>query len=784
MQSTSDTRVRILVSGIVQGVGFRPYVHNLASKHALGGFVRNNSGVVEIEVQGDSKTIDSFMRQLTEQTPPLASIKQLSTESVMLRSDAHEMFRIIQSEQSPTDGPGFVPPDTATCLHCLTELFDPGDRRFRYPFINCTNCGPRFTIMSGLPYDRATTTMSVFKMCGACQAEFDEPSNRRFHAQPNACATCGPTLQFLDSRTNRGLVDNAGALGLAERQLAQGKIIALKGLGGFQLVCDASNQTAISELRSRKRRKAKPFALMMADLEMVKKYCSYSNEEAEELGGSIRPIVLLERLPTCQLPPEIATGINKLGVMLPYTPLHHLLLSDFGKPLIVTSGNVSEEPIAKENEEALARLKKIADGFLLHDRKIRARYDDSVVQFASKERVVIRRARGIAPVPINLPFRSTLSVLGCGAHLKNTFCLIQDDQAFVSQHIGDLENMESQGHFQETFDIYTKLFGVEPELIAHDCHPDYLSTQYAEHLSGQGNLPRFAVQHHHAHIVSCMVENGLIDPTIGIAFDGLGYGLDGTLWGGEFFLATLKDFRRLAHFKPIPLPGGSAGVRRPWSMALSYILYGGANGNETLTRFIDLLCDRYGRKAVSLISNQIETKLNAPLISSCGRLFDAMSALLGVCFEADYEGQAAMQLEAMANSAPIPMADRQCSYPYEIAGAEAPFFIDCRKILQAGYADFVSGVSPSEVAMKFHISLAELVLSVCERIRALTKCSNVCLGGGVFQNTLLLRLVERSLLDSGFKVFFPRKLPANDGGLSMGQAVIALAQASAITEVS
>lgn len=784
MQSASDTRVRILVSGIVQGVGFRPYVHNLASRHALGGFVRNNSGVVEIEVQGDKRTIDSFVRQLKEQAPPLASIKQLSTEFVRLRSDSHDKFTIIQSEQIPTGGLGFVPPDTATCLHCLAELFDPNDRRFRYPFINCTNCGPRFTIMSGLPYDRATTTMSVFKMCDACQAEFDEPSDRRFHAQPNACAACGPTLQFLKTKSIEALIDNAEALDSAEREIEQGKIIALKGLGGFQLVCDALNQEAISELRRRKRRKAKPFALMMADLEMVRKYCSCSEEEAAELSGSTRPIVLLKKLSTCRLPNEIAPDTNNLGVMLPYTPLHHLLLCDFGRPLIVTSGNLSEEPIARENEEALERLKEIADSFLLHDRKIRARYDDSVVQFAGKERLVIRRARGIAPLPINLPFASSLRVLGCGAHLKNTFCLIQDDQAFVSQHIGDLENMESQVHFQETFDVYTKLFGVEPELIAHDCHPDYLSTQFGEKLSYERNLPRFAVQHHHAHIVSCMVENDLTEPTIGIAFDGLGYGLDGTLWGGEFLLSTFKEFRRLAHFRPIPLPGGSAGVRRPWSMALSYILSDGANGDELFASFIDGVCNRYGKTAVNLVSKQIETRLNTPLISSCGRLFDAMSALLGVCFEADYEGQAAMQLEALASSVPIQMVDPRFSYAYEITGAEAPFSIDCWKILEAGYTDFAFGTPVAEVAMKFHLSLANLVCSVCESIRRLTACSNVCLGGGVFQNTLLLRLVERRLLESGFKVFLPRKLPANDGGLSLGQAVIALARASAIKEVN
>lgn len=780
MQSTSDTRVRILVSGIVQGVGFRPYVHTLASRHSLSGFVRNNSGIVEIEVEGRGFAVDSFMQQLKEQAPPLASIRQIFSEVLKSKNEPLGKFSILESERNPAAGEGLVPSDTATCADCLVELFDPSNRRFRYPFINCTNCGPRFTIMSHLPYDRSATTMAAFAMCRLCQEEFDEPADRRFHAQPNACAKCGPSLTYLPARHGALSLEGARALAGAVEQLKQGLIIALKGLGGFQLVCDAANDAAIGQLRRRKRRNAKPFALMMTDLDMVKLHCSCSQEESKELSGPLRPIVLLERLSMSRLSAEIAPGINRLGVMLPYTPLHHLLLFDFGLPLIVTSANLSEEPIAKENEEALDRLKGLADGFLLHNREIQSRYDDSVVQYAGKYRTIIRRARGIAPLPINLPFSSDTNALACGAHLKNTFCLIRHDQAFVSQHIGDLGSIETHKHFQETFDVYKQLFKIEPELVAHDYHPDYFSTDFAEQLAGDRGLPRFPVQHHHAHIVSCMVENGLTEPVIGIAFDGLGYGLDETVWGGEFLFVTLKEMRRLGYFQPVPLPGGTAAIKRPWRMALSYILSDQEKGKAPFANFIDTLYDRYDKTAVELTFRQIATRLNSPLTSSCGRMFDAMSAMLGLCFEADYEGQAAMMLEALALSRPFETIDLYRAYDHEIIGGEPPFVIDTRRLLLDAYLDFTDGTTPADVAVKFHCSIASLVLSVCEKIRKLNGCSDVCLGGGVFQNTLLLRLVEQFLTKVGFRVFFPRQLPANDGGLSLGQAVIALARFDAI----
>jgi hydrogenase maturation protein HypF len=780
MQSTEERRVRILVSGVVQGVGFRPYVYSLASRCELAGYVRNNSGIVEIEVQGRNPSIDAFVEQLEEQAPALASIKQVSTRPIEVDPNSMGKFRILESEKSSSNKQGFVPPDTATCRDCLSELFDPNDRRYRYPFINCTACGPRFTIISSLPYDRPGTTMASFRMCDLCQQEYDDPANRRFHAQPNACASCGPFLSFVDLNEPQLTSHKESALVVAMNQLRRGRIIALKGLGGFQLICDATDGNTIQELRRRKSRGAKPFALMMADLDMVRNYCCCSKEEIQELTGSARPIVLLNRLPESELPMEIAPGINRLGVMLPYTPLHHLLLAGLKRPLIATSANLSEEPIAKDNEESFERLKDIADGFLIHNRGIHVRYDDSVVQYLGGTATVLRRARGLAPLPINLPIEVKQTALACGAHLKNTFCLIQKDQAFVSQHIGDLENIETHQHFEQTLESYKQLFDIEPEMVAHDCHPDYLSTAFAERLSRDHVLPRFAVQHHHAHIVSCMVEHGLTEPVIGVAFDGLGYGLDGTLWGGEFLLASFKECTRLAYFQPVPIPGGSHGIKSPWRMALSYLVTDSGIDRTLFAGFIDSLRDRFGETPVNLVCKQVERKVNSPLTSSCGRLFDAMSALLGVCYEADYEGQAAMELEALARSGTFGDIDSSRSYSFELTGDRKLCEINVSNVLSSAYADFLRGTSAHEIATNFHYTVARIVLSVCSRLRNLTGVATICLGGGVFQNLLLLRLVNQLLIEADFKVFFPQQLPANDGGLSLGQAVIALARAGAI----
>lgn len=782
MHSSNDTRMRILVSGVVQGVGFRPFVYNLASKHALAGYVRNNSGIVEIEVQGSTPLVSSFVKALEAQPPVLARIKKINTESIQAEANADGLFHILESQESSNSVEAFVPPDTATCANCLAELFNPQDRRYRYPFINCTECGPRFTIISSLPYDRPSTTMAAFEMCVSCRKEYDDPSNRRFHAQPNACRECGPHLSYIERDRSRSAPTEEAALSCALSQLSQGGIIALKGLGGFQLICDATNELAVRELRHRKKRGDKPFALMMTDLGMVRQYTRCSSDEAEELSNSARPIVLLERSEDCSLPDQIAPRIGRLGIMLPYTPLHYLLLTDFGKPLVATSANLSEEPIAKDNEEAFERLREIADGFLVHNRDIHSRYDDSVVQFVSAKKVILRRARGFAPLPITLPFKSSCPALACGGTLKNTFCLIQGNQAFVSQHIGDLENVETHQHFEETYRTYKELFKIEPRIVAHDCHPDYLSTAFAEEFCREHALPKVAVQHHHAHIVSCMTEHGVTEPVIGVAFDGLGYGLDGTLWGGEFLLVTLKESQRLAYFQNVPLPGAGQGIKQPWRMTLSYMLAGGSKDSAFGREFIEKLYKRYGDEQVNLVMRQIATQFNSPLISSCGRLFDAMSALIGVCFAADYEGQAAMELEALTRSISFDEIKTGRSYACKSADVGPPFEIQVRDILHAAYQDLIGDTPASVVAARFHASLARLVLLVCTKLRNMTGVKTICLGGGVFQNNLLLRLVEQFLQDHDFQVLFPQQLPANDGGLSLGQAVIALAQADAISK--
>jgi hydrogenase maturation protein HypF len=729
-------------------------------------------------VQGAQSSLASFLKHLEDDAPPLAEVKQIATQSLALLRDEFERFSIVESISGASPEPQFVPPDAATCNQCLSELFDQTNRRYRYPFINCTNCGPRFTIISSLPYDRASTTMNPFTMCESCQSEYDNPSDRRFHAQPNACWDCGPHLTYLTDRKSKTLDEDALAFSLA--QILQGKIIAVKGLGGFQLICDATNKLAIERLRLRKRRNAKPFALMMTNLAMVENYCRVSAEEVEELKSVRRPVVLLEKLPGCNLPDNIAPGINCWGVMLPYTPLHHLLLSDYGKPLIATSGNLSEEPIAMDNEEALERLSGIADGFLLHDRAIYSRYDDSVVRLIDKKFTVLRRARGMAPRPILLPFKSKLNVVATGGHLKNTFCLVRDDQAFVSQHIGDLENLETHNHFEQTFNTYKELFAFEPEIVAHDAHPDYLSTTLAKRLAQEHKIPAFGIQHHHAHIVSCMVEHGISQPVIGVALDGHGYGQDATLWGGEVLLTSFKDYQRLAHLALVPLPGGIQAIRQPWRMALSYIFAETCAREDLFGPYVQGLYMRYGRSAVETVRGLMQTRVNAPLTSSCGRLFDAMSALLNVCDQNDYEGQAAIELESLANAAQYVPCGDSVIYPCGILDDRMPMTIKTRDILLAAYQDYRGGRAREIVAARFHHAVARMILSVCEKASCTTGIKTICLGGGVFQNALLLRLVESLLNAGGFRVFFPQQLPANDGGISLGQAVVSLAQADAI----
>jgi len=775
----TSSRVQVIISGIVQGVGFRPFVRNLAVRSNLTGFVRNADGTVEIEVEGPDHVVAVFLEDLQREAPPLSAIESLRTRTIATRSDATGSFHIVHSSAGDPHSQRFISADAATCNDCLAELFDADDRRFRYPFINCTNCGPRFTIISTLPYDRQNTTMAPFQMCEECQGEYDDSSDRRYHAQPNACSNCGPALSFSECGQVRYYREEA--LAAAVEALQRSTIIAVKGLGGFHLICDATDAVAVNKLRQRKGRGQKPFAVMMQNKEMAARYCRCSDLEMQELNSVARPIVLLDKLDPFALPDELSPNIRSLGVMLPYTPLHHLLLADFGRPIVATSANRSEEPIVIDNGEALEKLSDIADGFLLHDRQIKCRYDDSVVQVAAGHRNTIRRSRGFAPVAIRLPFASTKTVLACGAHLKNTVCFVRGNQAFLSQHIGDMENLETYQYFEELVQTYVKLFDLKPDLIAHDLHPDYSSTRLAQSLSSYYGAELQPVQHHFAHIVSCMAEHKVKETAIGVAFDGIGFGADGTLWGGEFLIAGLNNYQRAAHLETVPMPGGARAIMHPWRMALGYILGGSQSSIDLFSPLLSTMTERHGQVQIHAIQKQIERELNAPLTSSCGRLFDAMAMILGVCDSASYEAEAAMQLEAIAEQA-INDARASATYPYEFVNGDQATIIRVRSILAEAYRDRLAGVPVGVVGARFHHTIARLVCDTCIRLRESSGIQSVCLSGGVFQNKLLLRLCCEQLDAAQFQVFFPQRAPANDGGISLGQAVAALAIAEDLTE--
>jgi len=799
-------RLRVAVRGVVQGVGFRPYIYSLAVRQGLSGFVQNTSGSVDIEVEGAPEAASRFVELIREEAPPLAIIDQIYCDPIPTCGGASAAFSIRSSIEGERQWQA-VPADSATCDACLGELLSPEDRRYRYPFINCTNCGPRFTIIKALPYDRPATTMAAFKMCQDCQQEYEDPGNRRFHAQPNACPACGPSLAFWRAGEGKSAspapiaTDTGPALAQALFCLRGSEILAIKGLGGFHLACAARDQECVLRLRQRKGRYAKPLAVMMRDLNMVRRFCQVSAEEEALLVSAQRPIVLLRHSAHEALPDAVSPGTHLLGVMLPYTPLHHLLLGDFDAPLVMTSGNLSEEPIVIDNLEALRRLDAIADAFLVHNREIESRYDDSVVSNLWQVQTRIRRSRGFAPLPIRLPFRARLPVLACGAHLKNTFCLIKDDRAFVSQHIGDLENLETLEHFEQSLGRLTSLLQISPELVAHDLHPDYLSTELARKLARTGRLNCLGVQHHHAHIVSCMVEHHLDGPVIGVAFDGTGYGLDGSLWGGEFLVSRLDGFQRAAHFQAVPMPGGSQAIKQPWRMALGYILSRSGDMVEPFSGFLDTVSNEQGARALALIKQQISSGLNCPLTSSCGRLFDAVSAILEICPAAQYEGQAAVELEAAAygrsgkidgdrsgldghepenEQIPTGIAPYALGYPFQIQAIADRYLIEPFDLLRLACEELRSGLSKAEIAYRFHQTVARIILRTCEILRADTGIADVCLSGGVFQNHLLLSLALKLLRVAGFRVFYPRELPPNDGGLSLGQAVVALAQCGAL----
>ncbi|MDH4269475.1 MAG: carbamoyltransferase HypF [Dehalococcoidia bacterium] len=760
----------ISVRGIVQGVGFRPFVYGLAVKHSLKGWVYNTSEDVKIEVEGEAEAIKQFERELETNAPPLAHIQNIAVE--YHRPVGYRSFEIRQS-QAEEGKYQLISADVATCPACLAELLNPEDRRYRYPFTNCTNCGPRFTIIEGMPYDRPKTTMRYFQMCTQCQAEYGNPLDRRFHAQPNACPKCGPQVQLVDSQGN--LVNTSDPVAVASQLLKEGKIVAVKGLGGFLIACDATNSTAVKTLRQRKRRSSKPFAIMVATVADAKIHCYVLPEEEKLLTSPQSPIVLMIRREGSSVSREVAPDLWFLGIMLPYTPLHHILLGDTGRPLVMTSGNLSEEPIARDNDEALRRLSGIVDYFLIHNRDIYSRYDDSVAIVERGTGQLVRRARSYAPYPIRLPFK-TRQVLGCGAEEKNTFCLTKDNYAFLSQHIGDMENMETLEHFQSTLSLYKRLFHIEPEIIAHDLHPDYLATKYAREL-GESGMKLIPVQHHHAHIASCMADNGLESPVIGVAFDGTGMGADGNIWGGEFLVADYRSFRRAGHLEYLPLPGGAAAIKRPRRTAIGYILT--LLGENALSRDLPVMREADDMER-EIIKRQIARKINSPLSSSMGRLFDAVSALLGIRGEIDYEGQAAVELEMAAYSGVIAMnvSDKAIShaqehYPYRIVEDEGIRIVRLKDLLSAVIEDLRQGVSKGRISVKFHNTVAQMINETCQSIADETGIIQVALSGGVFQNRLLLKKSISLLESSGFQVFTHRQVPCNDGGISLGQAVIA-----------
>jgi hydrogenase maturation protein HypF len=744
---------------MVQGVGFRPYVFSLARRRALKGQVLNNTTGVLIDVEGEGCTIEEFVNEIRTHAPPLSIIESVE-RSDNLDLAHYRDFRIVESA---ADGERVTPisADVATCADCLRELLDPRDRRYRYPFINCTNCGPRFTIVEDIPYDRAQTTMRDFEMCAACRAEYENPHDRRFHAEPTACPQCGPRLSLTDAE-GRAVELEAGE-DITRRVrllLSEGKIVVIKGIGGFHLACDALSAEAVERLRHRKYREDKPFALMARSVAVVREFCFVSEAEAALLNSTRRPVVLLEKRDDARLPEAVAPRLRTLGFMLPYSPLHQLIFESLDRPLVLTSGNVSDEPICYEDEDAVRRLNRIADYFLFHDRRIHIRADDSVARVRAGREMVLRRSRGYAPAPVKVSFKFEREVLACGAELKNTFCLARDNYAFVSHHIGDLENLETLRSFRQGIEHYRRLFHLRPEVVAYDLHPEYLSTKYA--LALDENPTKLGVQHHHAHVASCMADNGIEGEVIGVAMDGLGFGTDGRMWGGEFFVADFLEAERVAHLEYIPMPGGAKAVREPWRMAAVYLHR--ALGDDFLNLKLPFV-QTLDRRVWTTLRGMAATGTNSPETSSMGRLFDAVASLLGLRNAVNYEGQAAIELETIA--------DRSCVQSYEFEFAAGGSMIKAEAVIRRAVEDLLEGVAPAEVSAKFHLGAVHLIATVARRVRETRRLNRVVLSGGVFQNMFLLDNVCRTLKADGFEVFTHGRVPTNDGGISFGQAAVA-----------
>lgn len=754
-----NERYEIKISGIVQGVGFRPFIYDLAKSLFLNGWVNNTGSDVIIDVEGNHQSLNIFINRIKNEAPPLSYIKNMEVQ--LKPFQGYSDFLIMESVKS-NEKTVYISPDVAICGECEKELLDSNNRRYLYPFINCTNCGPRFTIISGVPYDRVNTTMNKFQMCADCTGEYEDPKDRRHHAQPVSCYNCGPEAEVLDKNGKKIVTDDP--VGFAGKKLLEGCIVAVKGLGGYHLACNAANENSVRELRHRKIRDDKPFALMVRDFETALKYCFINKAEKKLLESEKRPIVLMKRKENSGLPYEIAPGNPFLGIMLPYTPIHLLLFSEIRgghklEALVMTSGNRSSEPIYYKDGEAVENLSGIADYFLSNNRDIYTRTDDSVTRIFRDKEYVIRRSRGYVPFPITCRVvKDTPQILACGGELKSTFCLNKGDEFLMSHHIGDLENVETLISFEDGISHFKKILDFNPEIIAYDLHPEYLSTKYAKSMDLENKI---AVQHHHAHIASCMAENDLSEDVIGVAFDGTGYGEDGNLWGGEFFTGKYEKFDRRGHLEYIQMPGGEAAIREPWRMAVSYLNKAGIVSNSAQ------YLNKISVNKIDAVIQMIDKNVNSPLTSSVGRLFDAVSALIGLRSDINYEGQAAIELEYITDT------EYWGEYQFSIEDSQEIFKVSVDETITGIICDIENGVPKDVISSKFHETVAGIIHAGCIKIRKESGLNKAVLSGGVFQNMILLEKSVSKLECSGFKVFVHSKVPANDGGIALGQAVIA-----------
>jgi len=742
----------IVVEGIVQGVGFRPFVYNLAKVFKLKGWVNNNSEGVYIDVEGFEEELEKFVKHLKKNPPPLAKIEKITIKDDIVLN--YTDFEIKESQRN-ADKITFISPDISTCSECTEDILNANNRRKGYEFTNCTNCGPRFSIIKEIPYDRNKTTMSEFKMCKLCKSEYLDPTNRRFHAQPNACEECGPEIWIEDTKGNR--LDIEDPISFAQNMLSQGKIFAIKGLGGFHLACDGLNEASVQKLRERKKRPFKPLAVMVKDIETVKRYCNVNKLEEKILTGIKKPIVILSQNESA-LPKNIAPNQKTMGVMLPYTPIHILLFSVKLKVLIMTSANVNGLPIEYKDDSARSGLSGIVDYFIMHNREIHVPVDDSVLKVVDEKQTIIRRARGFVPEPFK--WSSSRNILACGPNMKNTFCISKEGFLFLSQFNGDLENLETYEHYIKNVDHFKKIFSFSPQYIALDKHPGYMSTKYALKY----DLRSISVQHHHAHIVSNMFENNLEQKVIGVCFDGTGYGSDGKIWGGEFLICNRLEFTRVAHLDYIKMPGGEKAIKEPYRMAVSY-LYKALNQQKSEKEVIDMLFKLYGNKAINLI-NILNSNINCIETSSMGRLFDAMSNIIGITDVVTYEGQASIELEAISEM------DIEESYTYKVIKQDM-YIIEPYEIIIGALNDKIKGVSAKIIASKFQNSIVNLTVNICQRIREDFDINAVALSGGVFQNSFLMEKINFNLKQNNLDVYTHKDLPSNDGGVAIGQIIIA-----------